>query len=251
MKQYRGFWNRIPVLILAMMLGVATILLPLSSADAAYKSITVKNGGTITGVVTFKETPPAPQPIKVDKDKKVCGTTPMVSQALVVGKKKGIQNAVVRLTDITTGKPLPTKTVILDQKNCRFHPHVLMVPAGGSVEVVNDDPLTHNIHTFSFENAQVNQAQPKGSPKLTIKPTIPETIKVQCDIHKWMEGWIIVAAHPYYILTDTNGKFTLTNVPPGTYTLEIWHETLGLVNQTVTVKAQKSVNVSVTLPKKG
>jgi len=213
--------------------------------------MTVKNGGTITGVVTFKGTPPAPQQIAVDKDKKVCGKTKMISQSLLVGKKKGIQNAVVRLTDITTGKPLPTKAVLLDQKGCRFHPHVLMVPAGGSVEVVNDDPLTHNIHTFSFENAQLNQAQPKGSSKLTIEPTIPETIKVQCDIHKWMEGWMIVSEHPYYTLTDSNGKFTLTSVPPGTYTLEIWHETLGLVNQTVTVKAQKNVNVSVTLPKKG
>jgi len=241
----------VPVMALAMIFGGTAILFPIFSAEAAYKGMTVKNGGTITGVVTFKGTPPAPQSIKVDKDKKVCGKTPMVSQALLVGKKKGIQNAVVRLTDITKGKPLKIETILLDQKGCRFQPHVLMAQAGGSVEVVNDDPLTHNIHTFSFENAQLNQAQPKGSPKLTIEPTIPETIKVQCDIHKWMEGWMIVSEHPYYALTDRNGKFTLTNVPPGTYTLEIWHEMLGLVNQTVTVKAQKSVNVSATLPKKG
>jgi len=213
--------------------------------------MTVKTGGIITGLVTFKGTPPSPQSITVDKDKKVCGKTKMVSQTLLVGKKKGIQNVVVRLTDITKGKTPKTETILLDQKGCRFHPHVLMVQAGGTVNVVNGDPLTHNIHTFSFENAQVNQAQPKGSPKLTIEPTIPETIKVQCDIHKWMEGWMIVAEHPYYALTDTDGKFTLTNVPPGTYTLEIWHETLGVATQHVTVKGNQSVKVSITLPKKG
>ena len=75
-------------------------------------------------------------------------------------------------------------------------------------------------------------------------------MKVQCDIHKWMEGWVVIADHPYYALTDTNGTFTISNVPPGTYTLEVWHEMLGIVTQPVTVKAKKSVKISVALPKR-
>jgi len=237
-------------MLLATVLGGATIILALGSAEAAYKETTVNNGGTITGVVTFKGTPPAPQPIKVNKDKKVCGKTKLFSNAVLVNKNKGLQNAVVRLTDITKGKTRKIETITLDQKGCRFHPHVLIVPTGGMVSVVNDDPLTHNIHTFSFENPQLNQAQPKGSPALTIKTTASETMKVQCDIHKWMGGWVVIAEHPYYALTGTNGKFTLSNVPPGTYTLEVWHESLGIATRSVTVKGKKSVKMSVALPKK-
>jgi len=226
---------------------MAIMLMPFS-AMAAYEGGTVTNGGTISGVITFKGTPPVLKPIVVNKDKQVCGKTPIYSQDLVIGKNKGIRNVVVRLTDITKGKPQTPVSVTLTQKGCGFRPHVVTVQTGGEVVVANGDPITHNIHTFSFDNPQLNQAQPAGSPTLTIKPTIPETIKVQCDIHKWMAGWVIVAAHPYYAVTDANGHFTLTDVPVGTYTLEFWQETLGVVTQSVTVKASQTAQVSAMMP---
>ena len=222
---------------------MAIMLMPFS-AMAAYVGGPVTNGGSISGAVTLKGTPPTLTPIIVNKDKQVCGKTPIYSQDLVVGKDRGINNVVVRLTDITKGKPQTPASVTLTQQGCGFRPHVVTVQTGGEVVVANGDPVTHNIHTFSFDNPQLNQAQPAGSPTLTIKPTIAETIKVQCDIHKWMAGWVVVAEHPYYAVSDAAGHFTLTDVPAGSYTLEFWQESLGVVTQKVTVKAGQTVQVS-------
>jgi len=222
----------------------ASILAAPFTATAAYEGGAVANGGSISGVVTFKGTPPALTPIVVNKDKQVCGKTPIYSQDLLVGKQLGIKNVVVRLTDITKGKAQKPIPVTLTQKGCGFRPHVVTVQTGGEVVVANGDPVTHNIHTFSFDNPQLNQAQPAGSPTLTIKPTIAETIKVQCDIHKWMAGWVVVAEHPYYAVSDADGHFTLTDVPAGSYTLEFWQESLGVVTQKVTVQAGQTAQVS-------
>jgi len=244
MKKY---WNVVHVQLFGALLAVSMLAAP-PTAMAAYEGGPVMNGGSISGVVTLKGTPPTLKPIVVNKDKQVCGKMPIYSQDLVIGKHKGIQNVVVRLTDITKGKMLTPVSVRLTQKSCGFQPHVAMVQIGGEVSVVNGDPVTHNIHTFSFDNPQFNQAQPAGSPTLAIKPTVSETIKVQCDIHKWMAGWIVVAEHPYYAVTDTSGHFTLTDVPPGNYTLEFWQESLGVVSQHVTVKAKQAVQVSANMP---
>jgi len=237
---YRQTFHRIH---LSAVLLAAVMLMPFS-AMAAYEGGPVTNGGTISGVVTLKGAPPTLTPIVVNKDKQVCGKTPIYAQDLVVGKHNGIGNVVVRLTDISKGKPLVPASVTLTQKGCGFRPHVVTVQTGGEVVVVNGDPVTHNIHTFSFDNPQLNQAQPAGAPTLTIKPTIAETIKVQCDIHKWMAGWVVVAEHPYYAVSDADGHFTLTDVPAGSYTLEFWQESLGVVTQKVTVQAGKTVQVS-------
>jgi len=236
----RNHWNAIHT---NSMLLMAIMLFP-GTAMAAYEGETVTNGGKISGVVIFKGTPPTLTPIVVNKDKQICGKAPIYSQDLLVGKDKGIHNVVVRLTDIIKGKSQTPVSVTLTQKGCGFRPHVVTVQTGGEVVVANSDPVTHNIHTFSFDNPQLNQAQPAGSPTLTIKPTIPETIKVQCDIHKWMAGWIIVAEHPYYAVSDADGHFSLTDVPAGTYTLELWQESLGIVTQKITVKAGQTVQVS-------
>jgi len=246
-KHTRKLWNAIHISLSGALLMTVMFAAPFT-AMAAYEGEDVANAGAISGDVTYKGTPPALKPIMVNKDKQVCGKTPIYSQDLVVGKNKGIRNVVVRLTDITKGKPQIPASVKLTQKGCGFRPHVAMVQTGGKVVVANGDPITHNIHTFSFDNPQLNQAQPADAPALTIKPTVPETIKVQCDIHKWMAGWVIVAEHPYYAVTDKHGRFTLTDVPPGTYTLEFWQETLGVVTKKVTVKANQTAQVSAIMP---
>jgi len=251
MKEPGAPCDSIHVRLLGMLLLTAGMLSSPFAALAAYQGEAVVNGGTISGVVMFKGTPPTLKPIvvhegfRLSKDfRRVCDKAPIFSQALLVGKNKGIRNVVVRLTDITIGKPLESASVTLAEKDCEFRPHVVIVQTGGEVIAPNDDPLTHNIHTFAFDNPQLNHAQPAGAPVLMMKPTVPETIRVQCDIHHWMTGWIIVAEHPYYAVTDERGQFTLTDVPPGTYTLEFWQETLGVVTQRVTVKANQPVRVS-------
>jgi len=208
-----------------------------------------QSGGSITGEVKFSGTPPAPKMLKVDKDKQVCGEDKK-SEELIVGPNKGIRNAVVSLAGAPGPAPAPARKPTLDQKGCQFTPHVLLVPAGGEVDILNNDGILHNIHTYSTANPAINKAQPKFKKVLTEKFDKPETIRVQCDAHGWMSGWIVVQAHPHYALTDDAGAFKLDNVPPGKHRIEVWHEALGKASQEVEVKAGATTRVTFELGKK-
>ncbi|MCZ7627012.1 MAG: carboxypeptidase regulatory-like domain-containing protein [Candidatus Methylomirabilis sp.] len=133
----------------------------------------------------------------------------------------------------------------LDQNVCVYEPHVVKLPAGGALDVLNSDGILHNIHTYSKANPSINKAQPKFKKVLTEKFAKPEIIKVTCDAHSWMLGWIVVSDHPYVAVTNDKGEFTLNNVPPGTYKLEVWQETLGKKVQDVVVKAKQETKVNV------
>jgi plastocyanin len=218
--------------------------------SGAYEGGAVTGGGSISGAVKLTGAAPATKPHEVNKDQNVCGQS-KPNESLVVAADKSIQYAVVRLTDIKKGKNLDTSAkVALEQKGCAFHPHILVVPVGATLDIKNSDPLTHNIHTFGFDNDPINKAQPKTLPLIQAKFAYPEIIKTQCDIHKWMGGWIIATDHPYVAVTDAKGYFKLTDVPPGTYKMEIWHETLGPVTKEVTVKGGADTSVAVELKAK-
>jgi plastocyanin len=225
-----------------MFLSAALIALP-ASAMAAYQGGDVKDGGSISGTVKFKGTAPAPKKLDVSKDKEVCGKTPKVDQSLIVSDGN-LVNAVVTITDIKKGKKIDTKKVILDQKDCEYHPHVLAFPAGTTVEIKNPDGILHNVHSYSKVNSQFNQAQPKFKKSMDVKIDKPEAVEVKCDVHGWMHGWLVATETPYFAVTDNSGSFKLTDVPPGTYTVEVWHETLGKTNQKVTVKAKEDAKVN-------
>jgi plastocyanin len=216
----------------------------------AYEVVEVKDGGTITGEVKFAGTPPARKTIEVTKDKEVCGKERHLSLDLIVGPDKGIENAVVRLVDIKKGKKWGSTTATLDQKGCVYRPHVVVMPTGGELSILNSDGILHNIHTYSKANAPINKAQPKFKKELKEKFTKPEIVKVTCDAHAWMLGWLVVSDHPYVAVTDEKGTFTLKDVPPGTYKVEIWHETLGVTEKQVTVKPMGEAKLHVELAKK-
>ncbi len=206
---------------------------------AAYETMEVQNGGTITGVVKLKGAAPPAAQLEVTRDQKVCGAAVKSSEALVVSPEGGVKYAVVSLQNIGKGKPQPEtkENPRLVQEKCWFNPHVVLVPAGSTVDLFNHDKTLHNIHTKSKANPVVNKAHPSFRKRLRFKLKEPETIKIKCDMHSWMSGWFVVTDHPYYALTETNGSFTLTDVPPGTYTLQVWHETLGQQTQEVKVTA--------------
>jgi hypothetical protein len=168
----------------------------------------------------------------------------------LVGANKGIQNVVVSISNIQKGKKMPEAGATLDQKDCRYAPHVLLSPAGADLTILNSDGILHNIHTQSTKNPPFNKAQPKFRPKMTEKFAQPETVKLTCDAHGWMGGWLIVQDNPYYVVTDANGAFKITDVPPGDYQLKFWHETLGETTQTVSVKAKEEAKVAVEMAKK-
>ena len=227
----------------SMILSAAIFALPVSSM-AQYKGGDVKDGGSISGTVKYKGSAPAPKKLEVSKDKEVCGKSPKVDQSLVVNNGN-LMNAVVTITDIKTGKKIDTKKVTLDQKGCEYQPHVLAFPAGSTVEILNPDGILHNVHSYSKVNSPFNMAQPKFKKNLDVKIDKPEAIEVKCDVHGWMEGWLVATESPYVAVTDNSGNFKLTDVPAGSYTVEVWHEKLGKNTQKVTVKAKEDAKVSL------
>jgi len=230
--------NRLSLLVLF----AALVALPASSW-AAYQGGDVKDGGTISGTVKFKGTVPAPQKLDVSKDKEVCAKTPKVDQSLVVNGGN-LVNAVVTITDITKGKKIELKKVTLDQKGCEYHPRVSAFPAGTTVEILNPDGILHNVHSFSKVNSPFNMAQPKFKKSMEVKIEKPEVIELKCDVHGWMHGWLVATENPYVAVTDNSGSFKLTDVPAGTYNVEIWHEKLGKTSQKVTVKGKEDAKVN-------
>ena len=229
-------------------LFAALLFFPLSG-PLAYEGGTVSDGGTISGVVKFKGAAPAPKKLEVTKDKEVCAKTAKTDPSLIVSGGN-LVNAVVHITDVKKGKKMEPQKVTLDQKGCEYHPHVLAFPAGSTLEILNPDGVLHNVHSYSQKNPTFNLAQPKFKKTLTVKIEKPEVINLKCDVHGWMSGWLFVAENPYHSVTDNKGSFKLTDVPPGTYTLEVWHETLGKQSQKVTVKANEEAKVSFELAKK-
>jgi len=229
-------------------IAAAILTLPVS-AMAQYQAGDVKDGGTISGTVKFKGNAPAPKKLDVSKDKEVCGKSPKTDQSLIV-KGGNLVNAVVMITDIKKGKKVDTKEVTLDQKGCEYQPHVLAFPAGSTVKILNPDGILHNVHSYSKVNSPFNVAQPKFKKTLEQKIDKPEAIQVKCDVHGWMEGWLVAAPSPYFAVTDDSGNFKMTDVPAGTYNVEVWHEKLGKSSQKVTVKGKEDAKVNFELASK-
>jgi plastocyanin len=216
---------------------------------------------TVAGKVTFDGTPPPPKVLQVTKDIDKCGPE-QPSEALVVDADKGVQYVVVSIVNAPSGKREKDddkdqegkkeekhhEKVVLDQQRCRFTPHVLLVPAGAELIVQNSDGIAHNLHTMSKNNPAINKAQPGFMKTMSIRTLRkPETIKVQCDMHNWMQAWVVVVDNPYTVVTDATGRFTLPDVPAGTYTLKFWHETLGEKQQQVTVQDGETATVDVVM----
>lgn len=137
----------------------------------------------------------------------------------------------------------------MDQKQCAFVPRVVVVPVGGTVEFLNSDRLLHNVKSAGKENPPFNRAQPHAR-SISFKFKKPEILRVDCDLHSWMRGWVVVAEHPFYAVTNEQGEFILDNVPPGKYSLQVWQESLGTVTQEVVVSKRGTTTVTVTMSKK-
>jgi plastocyanin len=229
----------------SLVLSAALLALPVSGM-AAYEGGDVKDGGSISGTVKFKGTAPAPKKLDVGKDKEVCDKSPKMDQSLVV-KNGNIADAVITITDIKKGKKIELKKVTLDQQGCQYHPHVVAFPVGSTVEIVNPDGILHNIHSYSKVNSAFNMAQPKFKKTIEVKIDKPEAFEVKCDVHGWMEGWLVATETPYFAVTDDSGSFKLENVPAGTYTVEVWQQKLGKSTQKVTVKAKEDAKANFEL----
>jgi len=194
--------------------------------------------GTIKGTVVLKGTTPELKKVAVTIDQYVCGKEKN-PEDLVLSPQGGIRSAVVWLDKPPASantEALPS-TIAMDQKDCMFAPRVVMVPAGGKIDFLNSDRLLHNLHATPTANPPFNRTQPKGR-TITISFSHPEVIRVTCDLHSWMRGWVVVAEHPFYAMTDGAGDFELRGLPPGRYTLKAWQERLGTISKEIVVGDQ-------------
>ena len=202
-------------------------------------------GSAIVGKVKYAGIPPRPEQLPVTKDQAVCGTEAKVSQALLVGPDKGLQNVVVFLPDIQGGKAQEksARNPVLDQKQCEYHPHIQILPMGSILGVLNSDDVLHNVQSPNAPT-RFNLAQPRFKRKIEIPMEGAGIISVRCNVHPWMTAILVVSPNPYYTLTDKHGAFKLTDVPPGKYLLKLWHETLGEQRQEVTVHPNEELKVA-------
>ena len=203
--------------------------------------------GDILGTARLEGKAPAAEILHLMTDHAVCGPETRPSEALILSASGGIKNAVAFLArERMEGWRSPT-IFQMDQRRCTFIPRVLIVPPGSTVEVLNSDGILHNFHTLSRLNPSLNLAQPGRAKPLRVTFDHPEIVQVTCDIHGtgFMGAWIIVASHPYYALTDDEGRFRIPDVPRGPHTVEVWHELLGTRHVPVTVGPSGVVNVTV------
>jgi len=212
------------------------------AAPEGASAVDPATAGSISGKVTFSGSAPANEAIDMAGEADCASqyTSEPSQETYVVGGDGSLGNAFVYIKDGLGDMafPAPSEPVVLDQKGCRYHPHVMGVQVGQPLQIVNSDPVGHNIHPVPKENRGFNLSQPKQDMKSEKTFTQPEVmIPVGCDVHNWMNAWIGVLDHPYFAVTGADGSFALENVPPGSYTLAAWHEKLGEQTAQVTVDA--------------
>jgi hypothetical protein len=212
-----------------------------ATAQSQYQVAPVSDGGTIKGKVIYKGSVPV-KTVLPTKDRETCGG-PRKDPLVIVGKGGEVKDAVVRLKDVAKGKDwTKAKAAAIDQKGCIFLPHV-MVMQPGNLDILNSDPVLHNTHGYYGKNTAFNVALPIQGAKVTRPLRRPGVVRVDCDAHGWMEGWIVVVDNPYYAQTAADGSFSIDGVPPGKYVLEIWQEHTGATEVPVTVTAKQTLEV--------
>jgi plastocyanin len=220
------------------------------SATPAGQRVDTATAGSVSGVVNIDGAVPANEAIKMNADP-VCireNKTPQFQETYLVSSDgKTLGNVFVYVKDGLGNYVFdtPTAAATIDQKECRYHPHVFGMRVGQPLEIVNSDPTLHNIHAMPKGNSEFNNGQPIQGMKMTHTFDKPEVmVPFKCDVHGWMNAYVGVLPHPYFAVTKDDGKFELKDLPPGTYTIEAWHEKLGPMTQSVTLGAKETKQIT-------
>ena len=219
---------------------------------AGATKVDAATAGELKGGITLDGTAPKNADIKMNADP-VCvkaNPTPQSQETYEVGSDgKSLANVFVYVKDGLGNYAYdsPTDTAQIDQHNCRYHPHVFGMRVGQQLTILNSDPTLHNIHAVPKTNQEFNTGQPIQGMKTTHTFTAKEVmVPFKCDVHGWMNAYVGVLDHPYFAVSDKDGQFDIKNLPPGTYTIEAWHEKLGTMTQSVTIAAKDSKEISFT-----
>jgi plastocyanin len=211
---------------------------------------------SVTGAVTFDGKAPTLRPLTMDADP-VCAkkhSGPVPNEMLVLGNGNTMGNILVWVSKgLPAGKtwPVPKSPVVLDQNGCLYKPHVMGIMVGQTYRILNSDGVLHNIHTLPKINRAFNRAMPATLKEASTTFDKPEAVfHIKCDIHPWMSAYIAVFTNPFFSVSGTDGKFTISGLDPGTYEITAWHEKLGTQTASVTVGASdtKTQNFKFAVP---
>jgi hypothetical protein len=259
------------------MLVSALLLLTCAPSAWSYQEIDVKDGGTITGTVRMTEGKPVPKgfnlitfPDPVYCGRISTGTGWRILDEFSVSADRGLKDTVVLLIDAEKGKPFKFQPPTIEARDCRFLPFVTVVKNRAEVRVVNMDPVFHDIQAYETSELgprvlfntplpmnpmHVRDAGSESHEHLAGQPMI-EVVKLtknrrffvmQCGFHAYMESWGFAVDNPYYMVTDSNGQFSLTDVPAGEYTLMAWHPGVGtMLEKKISVSAKQTLQADFT-----
>ncbi len=219
-----------------LLLAISTLILGFSR-NSIYSP---EKTGSVSGVIKFDESYPKTKRIRVSKDNEVCGNIKKSPTFIVNRQNKGLKNVLVTIEGVTKGKTSsPQAKITVEQIGCEYSPHIQVAELGEDgikLTILNKDGILHNIHSYLGKETLFNIAQPKFKKRLSKTLTEPGVVKLKCDVHNWMEAFIILLKNqPYYSVTDENGNFSIDGIPPGSYIIRAWHEALGNMEKQVTI----------------
>ncbi len=197
--------------------------------------------GAVEGRVTMNVAVPAPEQITVTRQQDICGARQTRQIFVVSEKNHGLRDVVITLAGAPDGE-LFTMEARLEQRGCRYEPHVQVVPKGSSLRIVNLDPTLHNVHAYALgeddeKSTLFNVAQVNNTPtaEKTISLDTPGVFEFDCDVHPWMRSFVVVSENGFYASTGEDGYYRIDGIPEGRYTMQVWHEGLGSFTQEVTI----------------
>lgn len=212
---------------------------------------------SVSGTVVFEGTPPVMKPLNMAATPEchaMHGDAPILDEVLVLGEGQTMANVLVWVSKGLPEKawPVPTEPAELTQKGCVYSPHVIAVRAGQPLRILNPDNIMHNVNGMPEKNPGFNRGMPRGVEEITVVLENPEPpFAIKCDVHPWMRAYAAVMAHPFFQVTEKDGKFEIAGLEPGVYEISAWHERLGTQTAEVTIGPDAAATADFTFARPG